>query len=152
MNKSSRRILSTGLLTSNFNDSLIKLEHGRIITFHSFTWMTLCISAVDLMQVELIFASKRGSNYFTRRLWQVRTLWHGTLYWWSFVKGIHRSPLDSLHKWPVLWRFDVSFAVSSNKYLNKQSIRWRFQTALAFKWRHSNANLNICFLYPDNSS
>ena len=41
------------------------------------------------------------------------------------VKGIHRSPLNSLHIRSVKRSFDVSFVVSLNKLLNKHSsYRW----------------------------
>ena len=29
---------------------------------------------------------------------------HAILPYWPFVKGIHRSPVDSLHKGPVMWK------------------------------------------------
>ena len=40
---------------------------------------------------------------------------------WPFVRGSHQSPIDSFHKDPVMQSFDVSFAVSLNKLLDKQS-------------------------------
>ena len=44
---------------------------------------------------------------------------------WPFVRGMHRSLVDSPHKGPVMWGFDVYFAVSLNKLLNKWTrCRW----------------------------
>ena len=43
---------------------------------------------------------------------------------WPFVRGIHRSPVDSPHKAPVTQSFDVFFDVCLNQWLNKQ---WRCQ-------------------------
>ena len=41
--------------------------------------------------------------------------------YWLFVWGIHPWSVDSSHKGPVMRSFDVSFDVSLNKLLNKQS-------------------------------
>ena len=38
-------------------------------------------------------------------------------YYWPFVRGIHRWPVDSPHKGPVIWNFDVFFDVCLNKLL-----------------------------------
>ena len=83
----------------------------------------------------------------------------------AFVRGIHRGPVNSPHKGPVtrkifpfddenvsiwwrhhalwgiplvphkLWSFDVSFNISLNKMLNKQS-RYRW---IEMSWRHRYA-------------
>ena len=42
-----------------------------------------------------------------------------TRYHWSFVRGIHRSHVDSPIKRPVFWGFDI-FVVILHKLLNKQ--------------------------------
>ena len=43
-------------------------------------------------------------------------------------RAIHRSPVDSPHKRPIVWSFDAFFDVHLNKQLNKQwSCRW-FET------------------------
>ena len=47
--------------------------------------------------------------------------WKSFPYYWPFVRGIHRSPVDSPHKEQVVQSFDVSFDVSQNKLLNKKS-------------------------------
>ena len=57
---------------------------------------------------------------------------------WPFVKGIHRSPMDSPHKdqwdaelWWFLW--------SAPEQLNKQSSRWWFET-------HNRAHYNLTLM------
>ena len=42
------------------------------------------------------------------------------LHFWIFVRGIHQSPVDSSHKMPVMWSFDVCFVASLNRLLNKE--------------------------------
>ena len=52
------------------------------------------------------------------------------LRYWPFVWGIHRSPVNSPHKWPVTWKMfpfhDVmmSFQYTENLY-NLDSSRWK---------------------------
>ena len=47
--------------------------------------------------------------------------WRRFPHYWSFVRGIHRWPVDSPHKGPVMWSFD-SFVVRPIKLSSKQSI------------------------------
>ena len=56
------------------------------------------------------------NNSLTNRGTKVRgTLWHSNMmtsrrrfpYHWPFVRGIHRSPVDSPHKGPVMQSFDL---------------------------------------------
>ena len=56
--------------------------------------------------------------------------------YWPIVRGIHRSPLDPLHK--SQWALIVFFDVLLNKRLNKQSsFRW-FDTPRRSLWRQWN--------------
>ena len=49
--------------------------------------------------------------------------------YWPFVRGIHRSPVNSPHKGQWRWRtFDVYFDLHLNKRLSKQSWCWWFET------------------------
>ena len=57
---------------------------------------------------------------------------------WPFVRGIHRSPVNSPHKRPVTRSFDVFFDLGLNKRLSKQSRRWLFKTPSCSLWRHCN--------------
>ena len=56
--------------------------------------------------------------------------------YWPFVRGIHRSPVNSQHKGQR--RFDVFFYLRLNKRSSKQSWGWWFETLSSPLWRHSN--------------
>ena len=62
--------------------------------------------------------------------------------YWPFVRGIHRGPVNSPHKWPVTRSFGVFFDLRLNKRLNKQSWGWWFETPSRSLWRHRNGNSN----------
>ena len=53
-----------------------------------------------------------------------------------FVRGIHRWPVNSPHKWPVTRSFDVFFDLRPNKRLSKQSWGWCFETPSRPLWLH----------------
>ena len=67
--------------------------------------------------------------------------WKHYLRYWPFVRGIHRSPVNSPHKGPATRSFDVFFDLNPNKQLSKQSSRWWFETPLHSLWRHSNIHV-----------
>ena len=52
--------------------------------------------------------------------------------YWSFVRGIHRSPQS----------FDVFFDLCLNKRLSKQLWGWWFETPSGSLWRHYNGPFN----------
>ena len=58
--------------------------------------------------------------------------------YWPFVRGIHRSPVNSPHKGQ--WRGALMFSLicALNKRLNKQSWGWWFETSSRLLWRHRN--------------
>ena len=58
--------------------------------------------------------------------------------YWPFVRGIHRSPVNSPHKWSVTQSFDVFFDLRLNKRLSKHSWGWWFETLSRPLWRHRN--------------
>ena len=64
--------------------------------------------------------------------------WKHFLSHWTFVRGIHRSPVTSPHKGK--WRGALMFLVDLrlNKRLSKQSWGWWFETPSRSLWRHSN--------------
>ena len=85
--------------------------------------------------------SSRGCSV-TRPQW----LWHhdDVIKWkhfpryWLFVRGIHRSPLNSPHK--SQWRGALMFFFNlrPNKRFNKQSSGWWFEKPSRSLWRHCN--------------
>ena len=57
--------------------------------------------------------------------------------YWPFVRGIHRSPVNSPHKGH--WRGALIFVyLRLNKRLSKQSRRWWFETPSCPLWRQCN--------------
>ena len=58
-----------------------------------------------------------------------------------FVRGIHRSPVNSKHKGQ--WRGALMFSLicALNKRFGKQSRGWWFETSLRSLWRHCNGML-----------
>ena len=58
--------------------------------------------------------------------------------YWLFVRGIHRSPVNSPHIGPITRSFDVFFDLHLNKRLNKQSRRRWFETPSRPLWLHCN--------------
>ena len=62
---------------------------------------------------------------------------------WPFVRGIHRSPVNSPHKGQ--WRFDVFFDLCLNKRLSKQSWGWWFEMPSWLLWRQCNV---LCYSTP----
>ena len=70
---------------------------------------------------------------------------HFTRYW-TFVRGIHWSPVNSLHK--VQWRRALMFSLICilNKLLSKQSWGWWFETPLCSLWHHCNLIMFVVFV------
>ena len=56
--------------------------------------------------------------------------------YWAFVRGIHRSPMNSPHRRPVTRSFGVFFDLRLNKQLSKQSRCWWFEMPSRPLWRH----------------
>ena len=58
--------------------------------------------------------------------------------YWPFVRGIHRSPVNSPHKGQRRRALDFFFDLRLNKPLGKQSRGWWFETQSRSLWRHCN--------------
>ena len=58
--------------------------------------------------------------------------------YWPFVRGIHRSPVNSLHKGQWRGAFMFSLICALNKPLSKQSWGWWFETLSRPLWHHCN--------------
>ena len=57
---------------------------------------------------------------------------------WPFVRGIHRSPVNSPHKGQWRGALMLYFVLHLNKRLSKQSWGWWFETPSRPLWRHCN--------------
>ena len=64
--------------------------------------------------------------------------WNHSPRYWPFVRGIHRSPVNSPHKGH--WRGALVFSLicALNKRLSEQSWGWWFETQSCSLWRHCN--------------
>ena len=71
--------------------------------------------------------------------------------YWPFVRGIHRSPMNSPHKGQ--WRGTLMFLLicALNKRLSKQSLSWRFKTPPCLLWRQCNEKDRFANRWPYRS-
>ena len=69
------------------------------------------------------------------------TIWKHFPRYWPFVRGIHRSPVNSPHKSQWCGALMFSLICVLNKRLGKQSWGWWFETPSRPLWRHFNAHL-----------
>ena len=60
---------------------------------------------------------------------------------WPFVRGIHRSPLNSQHKGQWRGALMISFICVWIEWLSKQSWGWWFETLSRSLWRHRNVKV-----------
>ena len=60
--------------------------------------------------------------------------------YWPFVRGIHRSLVNSTHKGQWRGALMFFFDLRLNERLSKQSSCWWFETPSRPLWRHSNGN------------
>ena len=68
--------------------------------------------------------------------------------YWPFVRGIHLSPVDSIHKgqWRGVWCF-----LAPDQRLSKQTRRRWSETPPRSLWHHSNGGLWALFQYKMSS-
>ena len=110
------------------------------IVFNEFVeilqWLTYCKQDQKLFTDFALFFVQ--SSWFTQMKYTVNEdcgdcvlfyLAARFLHYWPFVRGVHRSPVDSPHTRPVMRTFDISFNVNQNKQMNKQSSGWWFETS-----------------------
>ena len=69
--------------------------------------------------------------------------WKHFLRYWPFLRGIYRSPVNSLHKGPVTRSFDIFFDLCLNKWLSKQSWGWWFEMPSCSLWCHFNDEIYL---------
>ena len=81
-----------------------------------------------------------GSKFLTRHDDVIK--WKRFPRYWPFVRGIHRSPVNSPHKGQ--WRGALIFSlICLNKRLSKQSWGWWFETLSCPLWRHRNGLMHV---------
>ena len=88
---------------------------------------------------DVCFRCNRLDCHFAQNHYDVIKWKHFPRYW-PFVRGIHRSPVNSPHKGQ--WRGASMFSLicTLNKWLNKQSWGWWFETQSRSLWRHCNVH------------
>ena len=64
--------------------------------------------------------------------------WKHSPRYWPFVRGIHRSPVNSPHKAQRRGALMFWYDLRLNKRLSKQWWGWWFETPLRPLWRHCN--------------
>ena len=64
--------------------------------------------------------------------------WNHLPRYWPLVRGIHRSPVNSLHKGQGRGSLMFSLICALNGRLSKHSWGWWFETPMRSLWRHCN--------------
>ena len=105
------------------------------------------------MQIKHCVVIKDKFITYGKRKWGIHDdviKWKYFSRYWPFVRGIDRSPVNSLHKGP--WRFEVFFDLRLNKWLSKRSWGWWFETPSHLLRYHCNDNpthyADVWFLLP----
>ena len=81
-------------------------------------------------------------------LWS-RIKWKHFPRYWPFVRGIHRSPVNSPHKGQWRWALMFSLICSWINGWVKKSWGWWLQTPSRSLWRHCNGNVDISVAHTD---
>ena len=70
---------------------------------------------------------------------------------WPFVRGIHRSPVNSPHQGQ--WRRALIFSLiwALNKRLSKQSWGWWFEKPARSLWHNCNTKQSPCLYIPQSA-
>ena len=94
------------------------------------SWYPSCVASLVISQLLRCQRSNPHDNVIK---------WKHFPRYWPFVRGIHRSPVNSPHKGQ--WRGALMFSLicSLNKRFSKQSWGWWFETPSRSLWRHCNA-------------
>ena len=137
--------LSQELLQHSTTTSLCKLSYpnGNKVNLHihlTGIFNAMAISAL-FTRTWLFFTPLPGQLNptwaTTCNLYDDVIKWKHFLRYWPFVRGIHRSPVNSPQR-PVTRSFGVFFDLRQNKRLSTQSRRELFETPLRPLWHHCN--------------
>ena len=135
-------ILLIRRLGTNFSEILSEIHTFSLkkmsLKMSSAKWRQFCLGLYADMQRHVT-----GPSYHSG----MRTGHDDVIKWkhfpcyWPFVRGIHRSPVNSPPKChPAVTRsFDVFFDLHPNKRLSKQWWGWWSETLSCLLWRHCNA-------------
>ena len=113
------------------------------------TWISNYIPSNNVMCDYLSMSGMptSGADVTSHYLMMTSSLWKHLPRYWQFVRGIHRSPVNSPHKGQWRGALIFFFDLRLNKRLSKQLWGWWFETLPCPLWRHSNVNqLWLCLL------
>ena len=107
-----------------------------------FLWYAIYVHTYAILYVHVFFCQVRKRIIILLKL--TLCVWHDDVIkwkhfprYWLFVRGIHRSPVNSPLKGQ--WRgFDVFFDLRLNKRLSKQWWGWWFKAPSRSLWCHCN--------------
>ena len=113
---------------TNFASSWVLIFHFIFTQINNCLLISLQIQSETLMKENI----KLSHDFVIK--------WKNFPRYWPFVRGIHRSPVNSPHKGQWRWALVFSLICALNKRLSKQSWGWRFETPRCSLWRHCNAS------------
>ena len=129
--------------------NIFKPSNPRNMSYHADGLMQKrCNSIANSLELHLFYI--KPSIWWTCGTRQAVGTWYtehdDVMVWkhfpsyWPFVRGFHRSPMDSPHNWSATQSSDVLFAVSPDKLWNKQSRCWWSETP----WRSCDITVLEC--------
>ena len=107
-------------------------------------WHQLLRSLIDLMHMVWFYSS----GVLTWKVHDDVIKWRHFPRYWPFVRGIHRSPVNSPHKGQWRVTLMISLICDLNKRLSKQLWGWWFETPSRSLWRHCNVNSQVIRIWP----
>ena len=120
---------------------------GKTTSLYWIKAQVISSHGINLVLMEHSIPNAKGVNifqgYFSLSLGNHDDVikWKHFPCYWPFVRGIHRSLVNSPAQRPVTRSFDVFFDLHLNKRLSKQWWGWWFETPLHPLWRHCNDSL-----------
>ena len=108
------------------------------VWFPVWVWLSWVVSVLFLPRVSNIDSQSARSGCTPMMTSSNGNIFRVT---WPFVRGIHRSPVNSLHRGQWRAALRVFFDLRLNKRLSKQSWGWWFETPSRPLWCHCNGIL-----------
>ena len=122
----------TGQNITDFDPNWAFPDYRPVAAFKSLRFALLLYKMLRCVQICSLFSSLWSSDAIWRHRFGstladelIMRQW-ADKYFWPFVRGIHRSKVNSTHKGLVTRSFYVFFDLHQNKRLNKQWWGWWF--------------------------
>ena len=131
-----------------FNRCIISICIHNILKKQPHAWVNQLHNGSWFRNGSLSFFYYLTSKHLQKPRRDNVTTWKRFIHYWLFVGGIQRSPVDSLHKQPLMWRFDVRL----NKMLSMvwMPYLWCHDAHVASLWRTHNiwySHVHIAFKF-----